>query len=174
MYTANRYQQFKHQNGVALIIAMIVLVILTILGVTAMNTSNLELKMSSNAKQQASAFQNAENARVTAEQAIQAASGAGFTTTPTFPASWTAAIFRDLTVAGNLPIVGDSRSFWSTVGTANSRNFIEYLGIQNLQDDGGNLADFVVFRINAFGIDSANTDVILRVIYVCQVGIAGC
>jgi type II secretory pathway pseudopilin PulG len=43
-----------------LIVAMVILVILTLLGVTAMNTSSLEEKMASNTQEQVRTFQAAE------------------------------------------------------------------------------------------------------------------
>ena len=48
------------QSGAVLIVAMILLVLLTLLGVTAMNTTSLEEKMASNTQEQVRAFQAAE------------------------------------------------------------------------------------------------------------------
>lgn len=48
------------QSGAVLIVAMILLVVLTLLGVTAMNTTSLEEKMASNTQEQVRAFQAAE------------------------------------------------------------------------------------------------------------------
>ncbi len=50
----------RRQSGTVLIVAMILLVVLTLLGVTAMNTTSLEEKMASNAQEQVHAFQAAE------------------------------------------------------------------------------------------------------------------
>lgn len=155
---------------------MLVLLIISILGVSAMDTSSLELKMSSNAKQQTLALQNAENARGAAEQAIRNASQPlGFPAAPVFP--WPTG-FRDwrLLPIATAPINSSSRVFWQAgfMGVGDSRFFIEYLGNQNMQDDGGNVLTYLVFRIHAFGIDSANTDVMVQNIYVCQLNVAGC
>lgn len=49
------------QTGSALIVAMIFLVILTILGISTMSTSRLELKMANNNQIAATAFQMAES-----------------------------------------------------------------------------------------------------------------
>ncbi len=49
------------QRGMALIMALVILLILTILGVTAMTTSSLEEKMSGNIQEQNRAFQAAES-----------------------------------------------------------------------------------------------------------------
>jgi len=50
----------RHQSGAVLIVAMIILVVLTLLGVTAMNTSSLQEKIASNTQEQVHAFQAAE------------------------------------------------------------------------------------------------------------------
>ncbi len=49
------------QRGMALIMALVILLILTILGVTAMTTSSLEEKMSGNIQEQTKAFEAAES-----------------------------------------------------------------------------------------------------------------
>ena len=51
----------RRQSGAVLIVAMVILVILTLLGVTAMNTSSLEEKMASNTQEQMRTFQAAES-----------------------------------------------------------------------------------------------------------------
>ncbi len=48
------------QSGAVLIVAMIILVVLTLLGVTAMNTSSLEERMAANTQESVHAFQAAE------------------------------------------------------------------------------------------------------------------
>ena len=50
----------SRQYGATLIIAMIILLVLTMLGVTALNTSTLEEKMSANSQEVARAFQAGE------------------------------------------------------------------------------------------------------------------
>jgi type IV pilus assembly protein PilX len=57
----------NHQRGVALVMAMVFLLLLTILGVTSMSTSSLEEKMSTNTRDRNLAFQSAETALVAAE-----------------------------------------------------------------------------------------------------------
>jgi hypothetical protein len=48
------------QSGAVLIVAMILLVVLTLLGVTAMNTTSLQERIASNTQEQVHAFQAAE------------------------------------------------------------------------------------------------------------------
>ena len=51
----------RTESGSALIVAMIFLIILTILGISTMSTSRLELKMANNTQLAATAFQMAES-----------------------------------------------------------------------------------------------------------------
>lgn len=54
------YLNRKRQSGAVLIVAMIILVILTLLGVTTMNTTSLQERIASNTQEQVHAFQAAE------------------------------------------------------------------------------------------------------------------
>jgi Tfp pilus assembly protein PilX len=67
----------RRQSGAVLIVAMVILVILTLLGVTAMNTSSLEEKMASNTQEQVRTFQAAETGISQAGQDINAFKLAG-------------------------------------------------------------------------------------------------
>lgn len=61
----------QHQHGAVLIISMIILLLLTILGVTSMRTTQLEERMAGNARDRHVAFEAAEAALVDAEQFVQ-------------------------------------------------------------------------------------------------------
>lgn len=50
-----------YERGMALVMALVILVILTILGITAMSTSSLQEKMAGNVQEQTRAFQAAES-----------------------------------------------------------------------------------------------------------------
>lgn len=54
------------QRGTVLVVAMILLLVLTLLGVTALNTTTVEERMAANAQDQARAFQVAETGLVNA------------------------------------------------------------------------------------------------------------
>ncbi len=54
------HPNLARQSGAVLIVAMIILVILTLLGVTAMNTTSLQERIASNTQEQVHAFQAAE------------------------------------------------------------------------------------------------------------------
>jgi type IV pilus assembly protein PilX len=51
---------YARQSGAVLIVSMIILVVLTLLGVTAMNTTSLQERIASNTQEQVHAFQAAE------------------------------------------------------------------------------------------------------------------
>lgn len=56
----------RHQRGMALIMSLVILMILTILGVTAMGTASLEEKMAGNTQEINKAFQAAESGLIQA------------------------------------------------------------------------------------------------------------
>jgi len=64
------YAHRKNQSGVVLVISLIMLLLLTIIGVTAMQVNNLEEKMAGNARDQNIAFQAAESTLQEAESFI--------------------------------------------------------------------------------------------------------
>lgn len=57
----------RPQRGVALVMALVFLLLLTILGIAALNTTSLEEKMANNVKDRNLAFQAAESALIVAE-----------------------------------------------------------------------------------------------------------
>lgn len=95
------------QHGVALVMSMVFLMILTIIGVTAMSTSSLEEKMAGNQQNKHSAFQAAEAALRTGEALI---------------GSWAAGAEPDFTLntAGYYePAPGGSTPVWDAVDWKN-------------------------------------------------------
>lgn len=56
----------KRQSGTVLVVAMVILLVLTLLGVTALNTTTLEEKMAANHQETKRAFQAAESGLTTA------------------------------------------------------------------------------------------------------------
>ncbi|GMR20777.1 MAG: hypothetical protein BMS9Abin36_1374 [Gammaproteobacteria bacterium] len=80
MNDQNLTQLNTRQQGIALFMALVFLLIMTILGITSMGTSNLQEKMAQNTKDRGLAFQAAETAMLAAENWINAQVGK-----PTFP-----------------------------------------------------------------------------------------
>ncbi len=60
----------NNQQGSALVLSLVILLVMTLLGITAMNTSVLEEKMAANDRHQKLAFQNAESGLSQAEQTL--------------------------------------------------------------------------------------------------------
>lgn len=60
----------KHQSGVVLVVSLIILLALTLIGVTSSNVTGLEVKMAANSKDQNIAFQAAEAALRAAEDSL--------------------------------------------------------------------------------------------------------
>ena len=54
-------QQYRNQRGFVLILALVMLAVLTLIGVSSMNSANLELKAAANAKQHQVAFNAAQS-----------------------------------------------------------------------------------------------------------------
>ena len=77
-------QSRQRQRGVALIMALVFLMILTIIGVTALSTTSLQEKMAGNVQDKNTAFQAAESALREAEGVVLAWTAA---TTPAFTGS---------------------------------------------------------------------------------------
>ncbi len=71
MNTLRHTTPFGRQGGAALIVALVMLVLLTLLGVTAMNGSVIELIMGSNTQLQTRVLSNAERTLATAEAVTQ-------------------------------------------------------------------------------------------------------
>ncbi len=63
---------FASQRGVSLIVAMIMLIVLTLIGVSSMNTAIVELKMAGSMQQQSVALNRADELLHTGEQDVEA------------------------------------------------------------------------------------------------------
>lgn len=82
MRSAPDMHSTKHaQCGTALVMTLVFLVLLTIIGITAINTSTLEEKMASNTKDQNLSFQAAETALRAAEAWVESTTVAADLTT---------------------------------------------------------------------------------------------
>lgn len=73
----------QQQYGLALIMSLVILLVLTLLGVTSMNTSNLQTLMTSNSQYQTSALNSAEEVMASAQDTVNAHIASGSTTKPT-------------------------------------------------------------------------------------------
>jgi len=101
----------RQEAGAALITSLLIMVVMTLIGVTAMRITNLEEKMAGNSRDRNLAFQAAETALRAGERCVSAANGlqdcvAGLYTENDFN--------RDGTLGDPLPI--QDSSFWSSSG----------------------------------------------------------
>lgn len=107
----------KHaQRGTALVMTLVFLVLLTMLGITAINTSTLEEKMAGNSKDQNLAFQAAETALIAAETWVE---------------STTAATQLTVNNANGIydPAASAGTEVWDTVNLWSSSNVVTYPGV---------------------------------------------
>lgn len=103
------------QKGMAIVMAMVFLLILTVLGITATNSTILTEKMSENMRDMTSAFEAAETALGDGEAQVQA-----MATAPTVVTSCTASPCNVVWQLNTLPnLATQSNSWWQ----ANARSY---------------------------------------------------
>lgn len=109
----------QRQQGMALVMALVFLLLLTMLGVTALSTSSLEEKMAGNSKDRGVAFQAAESALLHAEYWLLAQGNL-----PIFdPAVLTDGLHMPSTTA--TPV-------WNDTGTSNTWTQSDYMTLTGL------------------------------------------
>ncbi len=157
----------KYQHGMTMVISTVFLVILTVIGLSAMNVSNLELKMSGNAQDNYRAFNQAESARVLAEEDVQKIAKDMKGNPALFPNSNG---YYNAT-QGEKPNPGvNFASFWTASANYTSKGFVvEYLGTQDVTlDDKRGTSDMElmnVFRITALGNGQNGATSALQTLY---------
>ncbi|SHE20922.1 pilus assembly PilX family protein [methanotrophic endosymbiont of Bathymodiolus puteoserpentis (Logatchev)] len=175
----------KQQSGVVLVISLVMLLLLTLIGVTSVQTTSLEEKMAGNMRDQNMAFQSAEAGLRAGEQRIEQIWNNGAGSIQTF-CNGTSGVFYKAATANvcdgactapscPAPSAGDS-STWTTASksvvavTGNTqvasepRYYITY--ISNIPDIAGVAPPELSFMITARGTGGQNnTQVILRSYY---------
>lgn len=150
--TSKKTLNLAHQQGLALVMSLVILLVLTLLGITAMNTSSLQILMTGNSQYQTTALNDAEDVMRTAEDLVSNFVGVAGATYP-------ATGYYNIP-SGDAAI--DLASFdWAdnakTISSGSSRYIIEFTGTQELnsaskawrQDQGIVGDDVSVFRITA-------------------------
>lgn len=174
MYT-HRAHLRNHQRGAALIVALTILIVMTLIGVTSMRTTTLEEKMAGNLQDRNRAFQAAETALRDAEENFieGLANTTGFDGTgglygeddaepgDIFASSvWTSGNSREY--SGSLSdLAADPRYIVKIISSVDAQQ-PKKLNIRSYgeQPPGGNAT---IFRITARGVGgSAKSQVILR------------
>jgi type IV pilus assembly protein PilX len=153
------------QRGLALIMSLVILLILTLLGVTSMNTSNLQTLMTGNSQYQTTALNTAEIAINTAQTVVAGSVGIIGATAPT-------GYYDSTTTPIDISAFNWDTSAVATVG--DSKYIIEFVGTQELnsaskawRQDAGIVGDDVsVFRITARTPSSRGAVRYVQAIYV--------
>lgn len=164
---------FTAQRGSALIVSLLILVVLTLIGVTAVSTSGLEEKMAGNDRDQQVAFQSAEIALRAGEAFAQGlASTAAFNDTN---GQYSAASQPDVSPSSTVWTGSNSKIYTGAYGAAQSppRYIVQVLDTQG--NDNVNIGGYGVssgigaitnFRITARGTGiSNNSAVVLQSYY---------
>lgn len=145
-YLAKR--TLKKQHGATLVAALLFLIVLTLIAVSNMGASRLQLRMAKNVQQKSVAFEASEDAREAAEQRVRdiVANGGAFPTGQGY---------YDLTKV-SAPAV-TSKTFWQTAAnyvsaSASSGYVIEYLGQKSvLLDDRTTTQTAYAYRLTVIG-----------------------
>lgn len=139
----------SRQRGAVLVVGLLTLLVMTVIGISSMNTSNLEEKMAGNTRDREIAFQAAESALREAERAIEGgASGWSFDITCTngrcdcTPATFTSSPCPEYWTDATINVWGTNTptrhfTYSSAINNVASRAkyIIEYLGQYNVPDD---------------------------------------
>lgn len=161
----------KRQSGVVLVVSLIMLLLLTIVGLSSSQVISLEEKMASNAKDHNLAFQAAEDALRGGEERIEAAITSGEfngsngllgegSTMPDFLATafWSRLASNSIEFdANNLEVVTQPRYFIKLIGENSADNI-------NIGDSGPPTAYFMVTSRGTGGHNS-NSQAFLRSYY---------
>lgn len=105
----------KKQNGIALVVSLIMLLLMTLLAVSSMRTTILEEKMAGNFKDRNSAFQASESALRAGENYLRTTM-----VLPTFDGS-TAGLYQPTTLG--------TISRWDQVNWSNAGEVVAYVGL---------------------------------------------
>jgi type IV pilus assembly protein PilX len=177
----NMITTLKRQSGVALVVSLLILLILTMIGVSGMQTTGMQEKMASNTKDRSQAFQAAESGVRDAEGYLETivTTGAFDGTGGLFPeaqaepdlfdgTTWTnnAKSVQASTVAGSVdPPRYFIRQFATVSGIEGAMNMYGQYG------DNKGIGDVTIFRITSRGVgateddDGVSTEVVLRSYY---------
>ncbi len=176
---APRSLRRSRQEGATLIVSLLILIVLTLIGITSMSTSGLEEKMAGNSRDLNLAFQAAEAALKDAEEFINT----GITSTTAFDGS-TAGLYPPVTETNPPPDYFDS-AVWISARNysgiiegvkAQPKYIIELVGTMRADNndinikpgygDSSGIGELTTFRITARGTGGTNeATVILQTYY---------
>lgn len=121
----------RRQRGVALVVALLLLLVITIVGLAAVRSTTMQQKMTSNFLDRQIAFQGAEAALRQGEVAVQAATSTGsfYNCSPTSGNNCLVNPMTDSNVpTGQYVTVGQSSFDAGTLSASQPQYVVEYLG----------------------------------------------
>ncbi len=169
----------RRSRGMALVLSMVVLIVLTILGAAVMSGSGFELRMSSNALDKNISFNDAEDLRGQAETAVNAIVDRMETNNVTFSAAASALGYGNgfYDNSGGGTVTTDVASFWDTptnyraVGAGGAGYVVEYIGVYAVYLDrttapAGNDEQLMhVFRLTVMGRGATGALTAVQAVY---------
>lgn len=160
-----------HQRGAALVVSLVMMVILTLIGIVAMNSSSIELMMAGNMQLQTRATANAERTLATAEGVAEGLSGQ-----TTYSED---GIYSRANQLSNLSLNVRNTTWSFTSAQADSENnryVIEYLGVFPVDATGikmgggysgsGGFSEVNVFRVTSRAEDAKGAVRMMQSIFV--------
>lgn len=171
MKAHHQYKNISRQQGMAMIISMLILLVLTLVGVSSMNNTILEEKMSGNVRDYNIAFQAAESALAEGEDTIGSAALPAFTGTDGLYPATSDGIERWQTV--NWSSDEETRLFTSSLQKVNQQPRYILEELQSVPAEGSSVVVGFVptpqveyFRVTAQGVGaSSKTEVYLQTTY---------
>jgi len=173
----------RDQQGAALLVSMIFLLVLTFLGIHVFRSSIMQLQMADNAGSRMIAFQQAETARAYAEGILNDRADKMSDGTLPFSCATDGYFARaDLAIAGCSELdIGsmqwDDDDSFTVPDAADQRYVIEYMGIDKvIEPNSGvevgmgesDMIDVYVFQVIAKGEESAGGSSILQSIFIAR------
>lgn len=175
----NKTLYMARQRGVVLVVSMILLLVITILGVSAMTTSKLELQMSANNKDRHVALQSAEAALRDAEDHLNNTGGLSTSMTDACTGGYctsTSSLTRPLSTIETqvFDVAGKYIAYAGDVAPARTQpryiiQFLNYVTPEDVIDLNyvAQLGDPEMYRITAIGYGALDgTRVLLQVTYI--------
>lgn len=141
----NCSQSYNKQSGAALIVALVLMTVLTMLGVTAMRSNSMDVRVHNAMKDRANAFQCAEAALRQGELFIENVSIRPDDTTVGIPSKANLQVWKiDTTALNNL--VNEVDSWWATNGWSDTA-----LSDANVEVGCANQAEYIVQSLGGIG-----------------------
>lgn len=120
----------QKQSGVALVVGLIVLLIMTLLGITSMSATTTELKIAGNLQSQNYAFQNAESA-------YKAVKGKQFAAIP--ESTWTSQNALTVATLATSPVTGGSVNTGLNITYQGCNNTVAGSDVTQVDSEGNNI-----------------------------------